>query len=167
MQWELAGRPLEARRRYRGLVRNSPETYRRYRGFAGSSQRVIGGLLGVHRELVEGDQELVENAPRVRQKMTETCREFAITSYTIAGLDSIVVARVLASTLRSGVDSSTGHGGRAKAREAPTVAKDKVVHHNTKAEWLDIMRRLLEWEWGCSATKAQVRKLSLELVLAH
>ncbi|RZS16038.1 hypothetical protein BHM03_00047983 [Ensete ventricosum] len=64
-------------------------------------------------------------------------------------------------------DNSAGHGGRAKAREAPTVAKDKVVHHNTEAEWLDVMRRLLEWEWGCSATKAQVRKLSLELVLAH
>ncbi|RRT66825.1 hypothetical protein B296_00000839 [Ensete ventricosum] len=37
---------------------------------------LIEGLLGVHRELVEGDRELIKNAPGVRQKMTVTHREF-------------------------------------------------------------------------------------------
>ncbi|RWV86985.1 hypothetical protein GW17_00051065, partial [Ensete ventricosum] len=41
-----------------------------------SSPRVIGSLLRVRRVLAKGDQELAENAPRVLQKMNETCQEF-------------------------------------------------------------------------------------------
>ncbi|RRT76996.1 hypothetical protein B296_00004421 [Ensete ventricosum] len=47
------------------------------REFAGSSPRVIRGLLGVCRELIESDRELTGNALGVRQKIIETRREFA------------------------------------------------------------------------------------------
>ncbi|RRT56801.1 hypothetical protein B296_00031616 [Ensete ventricosum] len=61
MQWELAGGSSEARRSIEGLPR-------------------------VRRELTRSDQEVAENASRVRHKMTETHWEFAGESEKCKGL---------------------------------------------------------------------------------
>ncbi|RWW04611.1 hypothetical protein BHE74_00039260 [Ensete ventricosum] len=48
------------------------DAVRTYRENVGSSTKVIGGLLGVRREITEGDRELVGNAPEVCRKMIKS-----------------------------------------------------------------------------------------------
>ncbi|RWW71026.1 hypothetical protein BHE74_00021275 [Ensete ventricosum] len=62
---EIAESSLKVSRVCREFVKSLPNVSRAYREFVGSSPKAIGNLLGVRRELVEGDRELARNVPEV------------------------------------------------------------------------------------------------------
>ncbi|RZS06591.1 hypothetical protein BHM03_00037269 [Ensete ventricosum] len=61
----------------REFARSSPKVSRAYQEFGRSLSRVVGGLLGVCRELVEGDREFAGSSPKVIGSLPGMHRGFA------------------------------------------------------------------------------------------
>ncbi|RWV96992.1 hypothetical protein GW17_00040250 [Ensete ventricosum] len=61
----IAESSLKVSRVCREFAKSLPNISRAYREFVGSSPKAIGNLLGVCRELVEGDRELARYVPEV------------------------------------------------------------------------------------------------------
>ncbi|RWW21689.1 hypothetical protein BHE74_00027430 [Ensete ventricosum] len=72
------GRRYDAVGTHWEIVRSSPKVIGACRELSGSSPKVIGGLSGVHRELTEGNQEIVRSSLKVIMSLSGVRREFTI-----------------------------------------------------------------------------------------